>query len=376
MSVHLRNTMEYTRHSETNYFQYQLRRAHSDMKITFKLLRPNRSFWMCFFFFPSSSLVCCLGNRTAKLLVLLVSSGPQKHPCSASPRVFRCPRAHAHTHCLGLFGQMRVWRPLTSSEMQDDPEHLQIGREPKFCFFFFYVPSALQEIWSPLFSADTDPEAAPRRDAILKAMCDFFKAAMYFFRRYIIIHGLRRDFWVIVQALRTYLLKRYVSDVLGFKSQPNKSSRRFGNDVSRTAKKRLELYEAGGQVFRARRGEGGTRTKKRSARRAAGIGWILAWILRLLCFEIGFFVFASPEPENRSSQPVGGGEESGPHAAPSVNSLNLLSGTVQHWWLDLYIYIYIYFLFFWREETPLSVVQYCTKNEEQGLLHLMFSFLV
>lgn len=39
--------------------------------------------------------------------------------------------------------------------------------------------SALQELWSPLFSIDPDPEAALWRDVILKAICDF-KAAMYF----------------------------------------------------------------------------------------------------------------------------------------------------------------------------------------------------
>lgn len=75
---------------------------------------------------------------------------------------------------------MRVdgWHPLTFSEMQDDPEQPDC-REPKFFpFFSLNVLNALQET-SLLFSADTDLEAAPRRDVILKAICDF-KAAMYF----------------------------------------------------------------------------------------------------------------------------------------------------------------------------------------------------
>lgn len=70
------NTMEYTRHSETNYFKYQLCWVYSDIVRT-KLLWPNRNFWICWIFFFFSVLSRRWNSQTSGPLA---SSGPQNTP--------------------------------------------------------------------------------------------------------------------------------------------------------------------------------------------------------------------------------------------------------------------------------------------------------
>lgn len=122
MCAHLKNTMEYTRHSETiilniNYAEFTVTETSECAVFLFFL----------FFFFER-----CLGGGTAKLLVSSGPSEPPSPPPSASPQfnltsfvVF----AHNISYCLVLFGRTRV-----------DPEQRDC-REPKFFLFFSFLSS-------------------------------------------------------------------------------------------------------------------------------------------------------------------------------------------------------------------------------------------